>query len=133
MIIVYFRATWRTFQPTLGKRKYIHPPKNSSYFRKCNFLTLILKKFRKRKSLQKFLIFQVTETLKKLFIFRETEPFSLPRKNFLYFRKREPRKKIFIFQETETPKKSSYFWKRNYAIFEETELFDISGKVYSEL
>ena len=41
-------------------------------------------------------------------------------KNFLYFVKRKPRKK------------SLYFRKRNFLIFQETKLFYISGKVNSE-
>ena len=49
MYVVYFRATRRTFQLKLEKIKKIHPEKNSLYFRKWNFLALILKKVRKRK------------------------------------------------------------------------------------
>ena len=50
-----------TFQPHLEKIKKIYSEKDSLYFRKWNFLALILKKFRKRK----------------------------PRKNFIYFLKRK--------------------------------------------
>ena len=61
---------------------------------KWNFLALVLKNFRKRKPRKKCLIFEETETLKKILIFREMELFSPPRENFLYFRKRNPGKKI---------------------------------------
>ena len=53
-------------------------------------------------------------------------------RKFLIFQDAETPKKIFIFQETKTPKKSLYFPKRDFFISEETELSDISGKVYSE-
>ena len=51
---------------------------------------------RKHKPRKNYVIFQETKTPKKLLIFRETEPFSLPPENFLYFRKRKPRKIIYI-------------------------------------
>ena len=41
-------------------------------------------------------------------------------------------RKFLMFQETETPKKSLYFRKRNFLIFQEMEHSHISGKVYSE-
>ena len=133
---MYFRATWRTFQPKLKKIKTIHPEKNSWYFRKWNLFVLILKKFRKRRpwkkipyisgngnpkiisyilgngtfqsTLRKFLIFQKTETPKKLLIFSQ-------------------KKAVIIYYETETPKKSLYFRKWNFLIFQETELSYTSG------
>ena len=43
--VAYFRATWATSQPKPQKAKKIHSEKNSLYFRKWNFLTLIFKKF----------------------------------------------------------------------------------------
>ena len=42
--VVYFRATERTSQPKHKKNWKNPPPKNSLYFRKWNFLALILKK-----------------------------------------------------------------------------------------
>ena len=41
-------------------------------------------------------------------------------------------RKFLIFQETEEPKKSLNFRKWNFLILQETELSDISGKLYSE-
>ena len=115
-LVVYFRATWRTFQPKLEKIKKIHPERNSLYFRRWNFLALVLKKFRKQKPRKKFLLFQETETLEKFFIFRETEPFSSPPKKFLYFRKRKPLKNLY----TSGNRTFLYFRKRNFLMFRET-------------
>ena len=123
--VVYFRATWHTFQPKLEKIKKIHPEKNSLYFRKWNLLALILKKFRKRKPRKKILIFQERENLKKLLIFRETKPLSPPRENFLYFRTQKHRKKYLHFRKRKpwkNPYTSGnvtflYLRKRNFLIF----------------
>ena len=104
--------------------------KNSLYFRKCNFLALILKFF------LYFLIFQETETLKKLLIFPETELFNPsskneknpPRENFLSFRKPKARKNFSYFLKR---KLFLYFGKlkpRKNFIFQETEFSYISGK-----
>ena len=70
--------------------------------------------------------FEGTETLKKLVIFRQTEPFSPPRENFLYFRKQKPRenvlyflkRKFFLYLRKRKPQKNSlYIKKRNFLIF----------------
>ena len=60
------------FSSQARKNKKIHTQKNSFYFRKWNFLALILKKFRKQTPPKKFIIFQEGETPKKLLIFQET-------------------------------------------------------------
>ena len=62
---------------------------------------------------RKCLIFQETETPKKFLTF-------IKRKLFLYFGK------------PKTENNSLYFRKRNFLIFQETELSYISRKVYSE-
>ena len=54
-----------TFQPHLEKIKKIYSEKDSLYFRKWNFLALILKKFRKRKPRKKFIYF----LKRKLFLY----------------------------------------------------------------
>ena len=54
-----------TFQPQLEKIKKLYPEKDSLYFRKWNFLALILKKFRKRKHRKKILYF----LKRKLFLY----------------------------------------------------------------
>ena len=124
--VVYFRATWHTFQPKLEKIfKKIRPEKSSLYFRKWNLLALILKKFRKRKPRKKFLIFQEREKVKKLLIFRETKPLSPPRENFLYFRTQKHRKKYLYFKKQKPPKNPYtsgnvtflYLRKQNFLIF----------------
>ena len=123
------------------KIKKIYPEKNSLYFMKWNFLAVILKNFRNRKPRKKFLIFDETETLKRILVFWEMELFSPPRENFLYFRKRNPRKnflyllkrKLFLyFRKRKTRKKSLHFRKQNFLIFQDTGLPYISRKVYSE-
>ena len=79
-------------------------------------------------NIKKFLIFSFISgngNPKKLLTPQETET---PKKIFIF-----PRKKAcLIFPETKTQKKSLYFKKRNFLIFQETELSYISGKVYSE-
>ena len=82
--------------------------------------------FGKRKLRKKFVMFQETETLKKLLILTFL---AQARKNFLYFWKRSLEKLFCIFQpeifrEKEIPKK--------FFLFQETELSYISRKVYSE-
>ena len=107
------------------------PEKDSLYFMKWNILSLILITFSNRKSRKKFFIFQQTEVLKKLLIFREMELFNPPSnishisgnrspKNFLYFLKR---------------KLSLYFRKRNFLIFRERlfrTLTHLDLEAYSE-
>ena len=97
---------------TSSKNKKINPEKNSLCFRKWNSLTLRLKNFLyflKRKLFlyfrkQNFLIFQETETPKKIAY--------------------SSGNRFFIFQEMKTPKK--------FFIFQETEHFYISGNKNSE-
>ena len=83
------------------------------YFRKWNFLALILKNFRKRKPQKKFLIFQETEIPERLFIFWEMKLYGPPIEKFLYFRKRKPRKNFLYFLKR---KLFLYFWKWNQSI-----------------
>ena len=77
---------------------------------KWNFLAVIFKKIQVMKTPRKFLIFLETENLKKFLIFQEMELISLSLRKFL------------IFQLTETRKRSLYFSKQNFLIFQETEL-----------
>ena len=108
------------------KKKKIQPEKNSLYFRKRNFLALILKKCRKRKSRKKFFTFQETEALKKLLTFQETKPFSpshkklkkpTPPKKFLIFREMElsnsKSKKFLIFSQPPPPRLPQTFRRRS--------------------
>ena len=85
--------------PNLKKLKK-PPEKNPLCFEKGDFLALILKKiymflyFGKRKLRKKFVMFQETETLKKLLILTFL---AQARKNFLYFWKRSLEKRFYIF------------------------------------
>ena len=114
------------FEAPTQKIKKIDPEKNSLHFVKWNFLALILKisyiflYIRKWKPRKKCLIFQETETLKKLLIFREIELFSKSSKKFLIVQEKEALKKFIIFyqkkdflifQKTETQKKFLLFQK----------------------
>ena len=71
---------------------------------------------------KKFLIFQETEALKKLPIFQETEPFSPPRKNFLYFRNvnLERKRNFLIFRE---------WYIQNPSIFKTRDIFRILSNI----
>ena len=115
------------FEAPTQKIKKIDPEKNSLHFEKWNFLALILKisyiflYIRKWKPRKKCLIFQETETLKKLLIFREIELFSKSSKKFLIVQEKEALKKFIIFyqkkdflifQKTETQKKISFISKK---------------------
>ena len=105
-LVVQFRATWTTFQSKPKKQKKSTPKKNSLYFRKWNFLTLILKEL--------FFFFQ-----KKLFLY------FLKRNFFLYFRTwnlviftpssknnvNPPRGNLLYFRKQKPPKNSLYFVK----------------------
>ena len=110
--VVYFRATWAIFKPQPPKNQNkIHPEKNSLYFRKWNFLALILKKFLHFLKIKLLLYF-----LKKKF--------------FLYFRKRNPalfspssrkkkstQRKFLILQEKKIPKNFLCFLKRKFFLY----------------
>ena len=93
--------TGALFSPS--SKKWKNPPRNKFLiFQKIELLSSNFKEIQETGTPKnKFLMFQEMETLKKLLIFRETEPFSPPRENF-------------IFQETETPKKSLHFRKRKH-------------------
>ena len=105
-LVVQFRATWTTYQSKPKKQKKSTPKKNSLYFRKWNFLTLILKEL--------FFFFQ-----KKLFLY------FLKRNFFLYFRTwnpviftpssknnvNPPRGNLLYFRKQKPPKNSLYFVK----------------------
>ena len=80
------------------KYKKIHSEKNLLYFRKYNFLALILKKIQETEPPpQIFLTFQETESLKKLLMHQEMKLLSPPQEYFLYFRKQKPRKNFLCF------------------------------------
>ena len=64
------------------------------YPEKISYIFLYLTKWRPRK---KILIFQETETLKKLLVFLKMELFSPPRENFFQFRELKPRKNFLYF------------------------------------
>ena len=117
--VVYFRATWHTFQLKLEKIfKKIRPEKSSLYFRKWNLLALILKKFRKRKPRKKFLIFQEREKVKKLLIFRETN-LSVHLEKISYISGRRNTEKNIYISRNKNPQKI--------LILPETWLFYIWG------
>ena len=125
--IIFLKKAFPTFQlkphPSPHLKKKFRPEKNSLYFEKWNFLTLRLKRFRKRKPRKKtFLIFQETEALKKHLIFQETEPFSTPRKNFLYFRNvnLERKRNFLIFRE---------WYIQNLSIFKTRDIFRIVSNI----
>ena len=103
--LYFLKKVPRSFQPQLEKIKKSPPPpppdprnkKKSLYIRKWNFLALILKKNPGNGNPEKkSLLFQETETLKKLLIFPEKEPFSPTEGNFLHFRTRKSRKNLYI-------------------------------------
>ena len=103
------------------KNKKVNPEKNSLFYRKWNFLPLILKTF------------QETETLKKLLIFQEMELFSPPRENVSYLRKRKPRKNFLYFLKASC----SYIWEteitKNVLFISGNGTFLYFVKAYSEL
>ena len=145
---MYFKDTWRNFQPKPPKIKKIRPEKKSLYFRKWNFLALILKNsgnrnrekeisyFKKRKPWKSFLyswkryLSAKAQKNKKIHSeknslhFRKWNFLTLRLKNFLYFLKGKFflyfLKKASNFLEMETPKKFLYFRKRNFLIFWES-------------
>ena len=103
-LVVQFRATWTTFQSKPKKQKKSTPKKNSLYFRKWNFLTLILKElffFFQKKLFLYFL------KINFFFFFRTWNPVIFtpssknnvnpPRGNLLYFRKQKPPKNSLYF------------------------------------
>ena len=109
--VVYYRATWRAFQPKLKKIK-IHP-ENFLIFPEMELSNSKIKKFLIFSQKKSFLIFPEMEpctfqlklekikksTPRKFLKFQEREipkKFLFQRKLFLYFRKRKPRKIIFI-------------------------------------
>ena len=129
------------FSAQARKNKKNLPRKYSLYFRKWNFLALILKNsyifskenfsyiFRngpctfqcmlekwKKSTSRKFLIFQEIELSNsnnnKFLIFQDTET---PKNIFIFSQK----KAVLIFHETETAKNSLYFRKRNFLTFRE--------------
>ena len=101
------------FSAQAQRIKKIHPEKKSlyfRYFRKRNFLALILNNFRKWKHRKKFLLFQETENLKKLLVFPEMKLFSPLRQNPYIF----PQKSCSYISGNGSPKKFFIFtkWKR---------------------
>ena len=145
---VDFRATWRTFQPKLKKRKKIHPAKYSLYFRKWNFLTLRLKNFLYLLKRKLFLYFRkwnpalsglkpqnlsVKQFPKKTrlekisyILSNESFPYKCPPSLSDLGPQKPTLKKFLIcsqkipnFLETKTSKKSLYFKKRNFLILQE--------------
>ena len=104
-----------TSQPKPKKIKKIHPKKNSLYFWKWNFLTLILKRylyFLKRKLFlyflkRKFCLYFLKRKLflmfrkwnSALFSPRTKNEKNPPQQNFLYFRKRKHHKISYIFSK----------------------------------
>ena len=76
-----------TFRPKSKKFQKIHPKRTSLYFRKWNFLALILRNFRKLKPSRKSHIFQETKTPKKILIFCKMELSVHPEKISYIFSK----------------------------------------------
>ena len=119
------------------KNKKTHPPKNSLYFRKWNFLALILKKYlfpeMKPRIFRPWLYFQprknsryfrkcnfLSPSPKKFLIFPEMEPCAFqsklekikkipPGENFLYFKKQKRQKKLSIFSQKQV---FLMFWEK---------------------
>ena len=102
-LVVQFRATWTTFQSKPKKQKKSTPKKNSLYFRKWNFLTLILKElffFQKKLFLyflkrNFFLYFRTWNPV--IFTPSSKNNVNPPRGNLLYFRKQKPPKNSLYF------------------------------------
>ena len=96
------------------KNKKVNPEKNSLFYRKWNFLPLILKKFQETETLKKASYISgngtFQSTLRKCLIFKETET---PKK-FLIFSQR----KLFLYLGNGNHEKCFlYFRKRNFLIF----------------
>ena len=94
-LVVVLRATWRSSQSKPKKSEKTQPPKKSFYFRKWNFLALILKKI----------------------IFLEMRPCTLRPQLSKFFSKKNL---IYSFQKNLSQKVSCvflYFRKQNPALF----------------
>ena len=87
-----------TFRPKLKKFQKVHPKRTSFYFRKWNFLALILRNFRKLKPSRKSHIFQETKTPKKILIFCKMELSVHPEKISYTSKNRSP-EKFLIFSQ----------------------------------
>ena len=125
-VVVVLRTTWRTSQPKSKKPEKIHPEKNSLYFRRWNFLALVLKKFyisgneplhfmvstlklfpkkishifsEKKTALKKFLMLSYTSENGSLHFSAQARKIKEinPEKILSYFTKRKPCKKFLIF------------------------------------
>ena len=101
-----FKSHLAHFLAQVQTNKKIHNPKNSSYFGKWNFLTLILKNllyFVKRKLFLHFLNRKFFSYFLKwkpaLFTPSSKNKRNPPRENFLYFRKQKSRKISCVFLE----------------------------------
>ena len=81
------------FSPSSKNKKKSIPKKNSLYFRKWNFLALILTKFLYFLKRRLFLYIQNGASEKNSYVF-------LKRNLFLYFRKRKPRRRSFKYKKT---------------------------------
>ena len=146
--VVKYGANWRTFNPNFKNKKHSPPPpspppkKNSLYLSKWNFPTLRLKHLVRFSHKNAFLIFPEME----LWTFRfrhnlEKIKKTHPEKKFLVFLEIETScsniKNFLIYQETETLifflySKKMKLSSSNIQYPCITELFCISGKVYSQ-
>ena len=127
------------FSPSSKNKKKSIPKKKFLYFRKWNFLALILTKFlyfRKRRLflyVQKWNPALFSPGLKNKKIYSEKnflyfrKPFGASEKNSYVFLKR----KLFLYFRKRKPRRKSFKCKKKF-IFQETELSYISRKVYSE-
>ena len=124
-VVVVLRTTWRTSQPKSKKPEKIHPEKNSLYFRRWNFLALVLKKFYISGNEPLHFMFSTLKLFPKKIshIFSEkknrSEKISYA---FIYFwkwisaffspssknKRNQPRENFIIFHKTKTLQKISY-------------------------
>ena len=123
-----------TFQPKFEKQQKSTPKKNSLYFRKCNFLALILKKslyFLKRSF--SFLpgngTLHLSAQVRKLKKFLLLQEMDFLGSNIAKFKETETLKKIPYISENRSPKQASYIsgnrtfqsTPREFLILQETE------------
>ena len=129
-----FKSHLAHFLAQVQTNKKIHNPKNSSYFGKWNFITLILKNllyFVKRKLFLHFLNRKFFSYFLKwkpaLFTPSSKNKRNPPRENFLYFRKQKSQKEFLyflkrkfflLFGKRKSQKNYLYFRKQNFLLYE---------------
>ena len=94
---IFSQKSPQQFSAQVQKRKKIHPPKNSLYFRKWNFLALILQKFQETKTRKKSPYISENGNPKKASYILENGTFQPKLKKT----KKPASKKFLIFWEME--------------------------------